>query len=291
MVSRHFNNYPQKLKAPKAKASHQWKLLLEYEGTRYSGWQEQSNARTVSGELRTAIEKVVRSEVVIQGAGRTDAGVHALAQVATVRTHSAVNPENFLSAVNRNLPKDINVLKVESISTNFHPRHDALQRVYLYQVATRRTALAKQFVWWVPERLHLSAMQEAYSLLIGRHDFERFTDQRREDGSTIVLVERVEMDAVEDLILFRIGASHFLWKMVRRIVGVLVEVGRGKFSAAQFASFLSTQPLDPILQDFSIAAHTAPSSGLFLERVIYDADDEMPPLQPVFRVRSHDRSA
>jgi tRNA pseudouridine38-40 synthase len=129
-------------------------------------------------------------------------------------------------------------------------------------------------------------MQEACSLLIGPHDFERFADQRREDGSTIVLVESVEMDASEDLILFRIGASHFLWKMVRRIVGVLVEVGRGKLRADQFAAYLKSQPLDPLLQNFSIAAHTAPASGLFLERVIYDPSDEMPPLQPVFRISS-----
>jgi pseudouridylate synthase I len=274
------------LKPPQKNVLQQWRLLLEYEGTRYSGWQEQSNARTISGEVRRAVEKVVRSEVTIQGAGRTDAGVHALAQVATAKTRAAVNPENFLSMINRNLPKDITVLKLESVSANFHPRHDALRRVYLYQIATRRTALAKQFVWWVPERLHLSAMQEACSLLIGPHDFERFADQRREDGSTIVLVESVEMDASEDLILFRIGASHFLWKMVRRIVGVLVEVGRGKLRADQFAAYLKSQPLDPLLQNFSIAAHTAPASGLFLERVIYDPSDEMPPLQPVFRISS-----
>ena len=274
------------MKPPQKNVLQQWRLLLEYEGTRYSGWQEQSNARTISGEVRRAVEKVVRSEVTIQGAGRTDAGVHALAQVATAKTRAAVNPENFLSMINRNLPKDITVLKLESVSANFHPRHDALRRVYLYQIATRRTALAKQFVWWVPERLHLSAMQEACSLLIGPHDFERFADQRREDGSTIVLVESVEMDAEEDLILFRIGASHFLWKMVRRIVGVLVEVGRGKLRADQFAAYLKSQPLDPLLQNFSIAAHTAPASGLFLERVIYDPSDEMPPLQPVFRISS-----
>jgi tRNA pseudouridine38-40 synthase len=285
MVSR-FGRRSQKLKAPKKNVAFQWKLLVEYEGTRYSGWQEQSNARTVSGELRRAIEKILRSEAIIQGAGRTDAGVHALAQVATVKTRIAINPEKILSEMNRSLPKDINVLTLERVSANFHPRHDALRRVYLYQIATRRTAFAKQFVWWVPEPLNLSAMQEACSLLIGRHDFERFADQRREEGSTIVLVESVEMDAAGDLILFRIGASHFLWKMVRRIVGILVEIGRGNLRADQFGAFLKSQPLDPMLQNFSIAAHTAPSSGLFLERVIYDVEDEMPALQPVFHVSS-----
>jgi tRNA pseudouridine38-40 synthase len=280
-------NRQQKLKAAAQKDfTHHWRLILEYEGSRYSGWQEQSNARTISGELRKAVQKVVRGEVTIIGAGRTDAGVHALGQVATVKTRTQQNPETFLQAVNQTLPKDVTVLSIDEVPATFHPRHDALQRVYLYQIATRRTALAKQFVWWVPQRLKLSAMQEACSLLIGPHDFERFADQRREDGSTMVLVESVEMDAAEDLILFRIGASHFLWKMVRRIVGLLVEVGRGSLNVDQFSAFLQSQPLDPILQKFSVAAHTAPSSGLFLERVIYDASDEMPPLQPVFRVSS-----
>lgn len=265
---------------------HAVKLLLEYEGTRYSGWQEQINARTVSGELRAAAEKFLRTEVTVLGAGRTDAGVHALAQAAVIKTQKHVNAAKLPDELNRFLPQDINVLHAENVDSNFHPRHDALLRVYLYQIATRRTALAKRFVWWIREPLNLAAMQEACSLLIGRHDFERFADKRREDGSTIVLVERVELDQQGELILFRIGASHFLWKMVRRVVGVLVQVARGKLSAAQFESLIKAEPLHKSMQAVSIPELTAPASGLFLERVTFDESEQIPPLRPIFTLQS-----
>ena len=131
-----------------------WKLTLEYDGTRYSGWQEQTNARTIAGNVRQSAEDFLQSEVELHGSGRTDAGVHALAQVAHLRARlkSAPQPHELRRALNEGLPADIAVLRVEPSDNKFHARHDAVQRSYLYQISTRKRAFEKKFVWWVKER-------------------------------------------------------------------------------------------------------------------------------------------
>jgi tRNA pseudouridine38-40 synthase len=260
-----------------------WKLILEYDGSRYSGWQEQKNARTIAGELRNASNRIL-GDTEVDGAGRTDAGVHAIAQVARLKGKRAMKPAELRRALNQELPKDINVIRVESLTHPFHPRHDALLRYYLYQISTRRSAFAKAYTWWIKEPLNLDALQAASSVLVGRHDFERFSDKRSEEKSTIVVVERVELDLVGDLILFRIGASHFLWKMVRRIVGCLVETGCGHLKTGDFEALLRSSPLPQSMNKFSVAACTAPASGLFLERVIYDESEEVGALTPAIPV-------
>lgn len=252
-----------------------WKLTLEYDGTRYSGWQEQTNARTIAGELRKAAEDLFNRQVEIGGAGRTDAGVHALAQVAHLklsprggRPKNLPRPQEILHGINDRLPSDINLLEVEEAPDRFHARHDAVSRAYLYQISTRRTAFGKKHVWWVKDRLNVEAMSQAAGLIAGRHDFAAFSerDAKREDQSTVVVVESAEITTAEHLILFRIAASHFLWKMVRRLTGSLVEVGRGNAGVEEFARLIekpmSKSKLDP-------ARVTAPPSGLFLESVRY----------------------
>lgn len=252
-----------------------WKLTLEYDGARYSGWQEQSNARTVAGELHKAAEDFFNRQVEIGGAGRTDAGVHALAQVAHLklsprggRPKTIPRPREIFHAVNDRLPSDINILEVEEASDRFHARHDAVLRSYLYQISTRRTAFGKKYVWWVKDRLDVAEMARAAESIAGRHDFAAFCerDAKRDGQSTIVGVESAEIATDEHLILFHIAASHFLWKMVRRLIGSLVEVGRGSVSVEDFARLiehpLGKSQLDP-------ARVTAPPSGLFLESVTY----------------------
>jgi len=246
-----------------------WKLTLEYDGTRYYGWQEQKNARTVSGELRIAAEDFFSKPVEIAGAGRTDAGVHALGQVARLRTDWRQKRVDLAHALNDRLPPDINVLKVEEARAGFDPRREAISRHYLYQISSRRTAFGKRFVWWVKDRLDEGAMREAAHSLIGRHDFARFCDKRAEEGSTIVVVNTVQFERDGDLLIFRIGASHFLWKMVRRVVGALVETGRGSIGVTEFTSLVDSRPGADNPGRFDIASHTAPPSGLFLEQVVY----------------------
>src|SRR5215204_299463 len=255
-----------------------WRLDVEYEGTRYAGWQAQPHARTVQGELARAAEQVLGARVEVGGSGRTDAGVHALRQVAHLKSKGAgraPDPAQLKTGLNKLLPHDINVLRVSNARAAFHARHDAVSRYYLYQIATRRTALGKNFVWWVRDRLDASAMRAACGLLAGRHDFSSFCESPAEQRSTLVEVERAELSVEGGLILFRIGASHFLWKMVRRIVGALVEVGRGNLSAEGFGGLLERYSNEP-------AAWTAPPSGLFLERVVYEGEPLHVPPRPAF---------
>jgi tRNA pseudouridine38-40 synthase len=246
-----------------------WKLTLEYDGTRYSGWQEQINARTVAGEVRLAAENFLQAEVDLHGSGRTDAGVHALAQVAHLRAklRNAPGPEDIRRALNSDLPADISVLRVDPARNDFHARHDALSRSYIYQISTRKRAFEKRYVWWVKERLDVDAMQAAAAMLAGRHDFTCFRapDPSKPHESTIVVVDSASVRLDADLVLFRIEASHFLWRMVRRIVGVLVKLGRREITQADFEALLNAR-CDPRLD---VASWTAPAAGLFLEQVVY----------------------
>jgi tRNA pseudouridine38-40 synthase len=246
-----------------------WKLTLEYDGTRYSGWQEQKNARTVMGELRKAAEDYFGGDVDLYGSGRTDAGVHALAQVAHLRTASRASrqPRDVMRGLNDRLPVDVVVFAAEQVSARFHARHDARTRTYRYQISTRKTAFSKKYVWWIKDELDVPAMARAAKMLEGRHDFVCFRapDASRPDESTIVVVDQAEVEVQDHLILFRIEASHFLWRMVRRVVGVLVKLGAGQIKLDEFEQLLSGR-CDPRLD---VAAWTAPSSGLFLEEVRY----------------------
>jgi tRNA pseudouridine38-40 synthase len=246
-----------------------WKITLEYDGTRYSGWQEQRNARTVQGDLRSAVEEYFGREVELQGAGRTDAGVHAAAQVAHVKvdTKRAPPPETVLRELNVRLPADIAVLEVEPVHPRFHARHDALSRSYVYQISRKKSAFSKRYVWWVKEKLDIPAMDEAARRLAGRHDFVCFAaaDPSRPNESTIVVVDSASVTTDGDLILFRIEASHFIWRMVRRLAGVLVKLGTGEISGGDFDQLLAAR-CDKRLD---VAAWTAPASGLFLDGVRY----------------------
>jgi len=255
------------------------KLTVEYEGTRYRGWQEQKNARTVAGELRRALEAALATPVELGGAGRTDAGVHALAQVAHVKWRGKARLGGFEDRLAEALPPDIHVLAAEPAPERFHARHGAVSRSYLYQISRRRTALAKRFVWWVRRPLDVAAMAEGATRFVGRHDFAAFCDRPAEQTSTIVVVESAEVVVEGDLVLFRVAASHFLWKMVRRLVGALVELGSGALAPAELAALLAGGGR---AAPHRAAEWTAPPSGLFLERVAYPGDP--PPGPPAAAV-------
>jgi tRNA pseudouridine38-40 synthase len=246
-----------------------FKLTLEYDGTRYSGWQEQKNARTVMGEIRKAAEQIFGGDFEMQGAGRTDAGVHALGQVMHIKLRSQVkhSPEIIRRRLNDLLPADIVILDVERPARNFHARHDAVARVYLYQISRRKQAFIKRHVWWVKEELDIEHMAKAAALLAGRHDFICFraSDPSRPDESTIVEIESAALETDDEIIQFRIAGSHFLWRMVRRIVGALVKVGKREITLEDFRKLVDGQ-CDAKLD---VAAWTAPASGLFLEEVRY----------------------
>jgi tRNA pseudouridine38-40 synthase len=243
-----------------------WKLKIEYDGTRYCGWQQQPNGRSIQGELLKAANFIFNDRVEIGGAGRTDAGVHAIEQVAHLRSKKILSPQHIQINFDKLLPKDINVFSVESASNKFDARHDALSRHYIYQISTRRSAFGKPYVWWVKDKLDIELMKQACKLLPGMHDFSSFCDLE-ENKSTLVKVETANIYIYNSLVLFHISASHFLWKMVRRIVGTLVELGRKKISINQFYNLLTEYSNLP-------ASWTAPPSGLFLERIVYSNDNK-----------------
>jgi tRNA pseudouridine38-40 synthase len=287
-----------------------FKLTIEYAGTRYSGWQIQQNARTVQGEIDAAVRRITgRHDFELYGSGRTDAGVHALAQVAHLDVAATMPPATLRQRLNDELPADINVLEASIVPHRFHARHDAVARRYLYQLARRRTAFAKPYVWWIKDPLDVARMRSAAGLFVGLRDFESFADvdQRGRPGqaartgraehpgrdgqagqtgragraeparrgemperdaappSTKVLVDRLDIGEEDSLVLVAIEGSHFLWKMVRRVVGVLVEIGAGRLEPSDAAAFLTARSGVP-------ATLTAPPSGLFLERVYYKGE-------------------
>jgi tRNA pseudouridine38-40 synthase len=252
---------------------YRYRLTVEYAGTRYSGWQIQKNARTVQGELQRALTEAAGGRVATYGSGRTDAGVHALAQVMHADLARAVPPDTLVRRANDALPADINILDAAKATPKFHARHSAVARSYLYQIATRRTAFAKPYVWWIREPLDLDAMRAAARPLAGFADFRAFADADPDETSTDVQITGIEVERQGDLILVRVAGSHFLWKMVRRIVGVLAAAGRGELPPGDVAGLLGSDSDVP-------ARLTAPASGLFLERVFYEPPRGSRPLQP-----------
>lgn len=246
-----------------------WKLEIEYEGTRYRGWQIQHNAKTIQGEIQDVGRQLFSGKFELYGAGRTDAGVHALSQIAHLKVAELkvnLTPRQIQQGFNDLLPHDINIIKVSNAPDDFHARRHAVARYYLYQISTRRTAFAKNFVWWIKDRLDVAAMQTAAKMIEGRHNFRSFCEtEEGKKQSTIVEIEKSEIFTDGSLICFRVGASHFLWKMVRRLTGMLAQVGRGEMTYDAFERLLKFE------SDIA-AKFTAPPSGLFLEKVLYKGD-------------------
>jgi len=255
------------------------KLTIEYDGTRYSGWQVQKTSRTVQGEIqRTLSQALGTSAFELQGSGRTDAGVHALGQVAHLDLKTAMPPEVLRLKLNDGLPPDIHIRRVDPVDPRFHARHHAVARSYLYQISSRRTAFGKKFVWWIKDPLDAPAMQAAARVFLGRHNFRSFTDDDPDEKSTIVQLDRCAVLEDGALLLVHVRGSHFLWKMVRRMVGVLAAIGRGELKPSDAAQLLQDQ------SGAAPAALAAPAAGLFLESVMYKGDPGPGPIKPLVNI-------
>lgn len=241
-----------------------FKLTIEYEGGRYAGWQVQQGERTIQGAFFDACKVVFDNQKFeFYGSGRTDSGVHALMQVAHLDVTTKLTPAQIQKLLNDKLPHDINITRCESAHPKFHARHDATARSYVYLIAKHRTAFGKPYVWWVKQTPDIQKMKEVASLLTGLKDFKSFTDKNAETTSTKVEVKWIDIHSTDDFIAIHITGSHFLWKMVRRIVGVMVDAGKGGLTPNQVRDFFNERSEIP-------AKLTAPASGLFLEHVYYD---------------------
>ena len=249
-----------------AKAGRTLKLTVSYDGTNLVGWQRQAEGDSVQALLEDALARFEGAPVVVHGAGRTDAGVHALGQVASVRVTFDHDAETLARALNAQLPPDVRVLRVDDVAPGFHARFDARAKTYRYQI--RNAALAspfeRAFVWHVPQALDREAMQAAATLIAGTHDFAVFQSLGSETSGSVRTVYSSALRGSEnELLVYEVRGDGFLRHMVRTIVGTLVEVGRGWREAASIADLLRSGRREQ-------AGRTAPPQGLFLVGVDYD---------------------
>ncbi len=251
--------------SPTTASRKRYRLTLEFVGTGFSGWQKQANARTIQGTLLEAAMQIFRDKTVdIQGHGRTDAGVHALSYTAHLEVDAnRKEPSELCELFNAYLPSSIVMLEVTPCDPRFHARHNCIGRSYLYQIAHRKNAFQRNYTWWPKEQLDVPAMIKASALFSGMHDFASFAEKPELKKSTEVLVNGVFVYDDEDALRVRVVGSHFLWKMVRRMVGILVEVGRGNMTEDDVTALLEGS-------EESAARFTAPAAGLFFEQAFYD---------------------
>lgn len=242
-----------------------FKLLIEYDGTAYHGWQKQASDRTIQAEIEKAIEKMTSQQVSLKGSGRTDAGVHALGQVANFVCETDLQPANFEMGLNSILPEDIIIHSCQQMDDDFHARFRATSKVYRYRIlnAPKPSAVGRQYSWHVKKDLNLDAMRQAMQYLLGEHDFKSFEATGSPRTHTVRHVLKVDFfNKKGGYRVFDIEADGFLRFMVRNIVGTLVETGSGKITPDGFQQVL-------VSRDRSLAGATAPPHGLFLMEVKY----------------------
>jgi len=242
-------------------------LVLEYDGTRFAGFQWQTNEPTVQGEIEAAIQRLTRESVRVTAAGRTDAGVHAQRQVVTFVTGSRLPVDQMQRALNALLPADVAVIKAQEVAEGVHARFSAVHRAYRYTILNTpvRSPLRRLTSYHMGAALNVDAMDEAAQVLAGTHDFAAFGGPMREGGSTVREIKRISCRREGDLVLIDIEANAYLSRMVRHIVGTLVAAGRGALSAADVAAILASR-------DRNQARPAAPAHGLCLMDIGYSKE-------------------
>lgn len=238
------------------------KIIIEYDGSHYSGWQKQQNLSTIQGKIEEAIKKITGEEIEIFASGRTDAGVHALGQVANFEIESKIPAEKFKFAINQHLPEDIRVLSSEKTIAGFHARFSAKRKTYLYRIQTGevRRPFERNLSYFVKGDLDIEKMIDCAKYLIGEHDFSSFKSEGSSARHFVREIYSLDVRRKEDIIEIEISGNGFLYNMVRIIAGTLIEAGKGR-----------EQNIPKILmaKDRTLAGPTAPAHGLFLKEVLY----------------------
>ncbi|MFZ5519352.1 MAG: tRNA pseudouridine(38-40) synthase TruA [Candidatus Zhuqueibacterota bacterium] len=238
------------------------KLTLEYDGTDFSGWQYQPGFRTIQHEIESSLKIIFNQETIVIGAGRTDAGVHALGQVANFTIDSSLPLERIKAALNGTMSRDVRVKKVEEVPENFNSRYDAIRRHYRYTIIQNESALKRHYAWCFKTALNIDDMQRASDCLIGEHDFRAFCQAGADVKHHRCVVEEARWQRQDDVLTFDIKANRFLHNMVRIIVGTVVNIGRGHTHVEQISVILNSK-------DRIHAGPTVPAKGLCLVQVYY----------------------
>lgn len=242
-----------------------YKMVIAYDGSRYNGWQKQGNTKdTIQGKLEKVLEKLEGREVEVIGAGRTDAGVHALGQVVNVKLESKINEEMLLQYLNQYLPEDIAVLSVKEVPMRFHSRLNATEKTYLYRIYRSEipNPFIRKYTVTITEELDIEKMRMAAELLIGEHNFKSFCSLKKSKKSTIRTLYSITIEEIEEEIRISVRGNGFLYHMVRIIIGTLLEVGTGKKKPEEIEQILEKR-------ERQAAGKTAPAHGLFLKEVKY----------------------
>ena len=239
------------------------KLTIQYDGTRYCGWQKQPNSSGIQGTIEYAIYEITKEKLNIIGSGRTDAGVHALGQVANFKTNSSIPAARIPDALNAKLPKDISIIDCQEVSEDFHSRYSATGKIYRYLIYNKpyRSPLYKDTSYHVRYDLDIQKMRSEAQSLLGTHDFKGFMSSGSSVKDTVREIYDIRLSKQEDLIVLEVEGNGFLYNMVRIIVGTLVDIGRGRINKC----------LKEIVESKSRSecGHTAPAHGLFLKKVDY----------------------
>lgn len=240
------------------------KLTIEYDGTRFSGWQRQNNALSVQEVVEKAIYKLTGESVEIFGASRTDAGVHARGQVANFFTGSTIPPLNFTAALNSKLPNDVSIVQSEEVFENFHARYSSRGKKYSYKIFNRKAppAYMGNFYAHCPQELDFESMKKCLNYIIGTHDFATFKSTGSSAKTTIRTIENLTLDREGDLFVMEIIGNGFLYNMVRIIAGTLMDVGKGKINPEDIPKIIESN-------NRKLAGKTGPACGLCLEKVYY----------------------
>lgn len=239
-----------------------YKITIEYDGSGFSGWQIQPNAKTVEGTLEEAFSRIMQSPADVIGQGRTDSGVHARGQTAHIDLPDSVDVSKLIYGVNGLIGDEIYIREFEKVEDDFHARFDAISREYVYQIVQEPKPLMRHQTWQLRLKLDRKKLLECAELLLGRHDFAGFSKNNEDSYSTFCEIFESEFDFSDSVIRYKIRANRFLRNMVRRLVGAMVDVGGGKMSLEDFEKLLHVPQAD-------IKSHSAPAQGLILEKVLY----------------------
>lgn len=245
------------------------KMLLQYDGTRYDGWQKQTNtADTIQGKLEQVLERMTGKKVEVHGSGRTDAGVHASGQVANAHLDTALSAEEIRDYLNQYLPEDILVVEAEEVSDRFHSRLNATEKIYAYRVDTAKKSgvFERKYLYTLGEKLDVEAMKKAAKFLCGTHDFKGFCTGRNGKKSTVRTIRGIRIRTYGTVVEMRFRGDGFLYNMVRILAGTLIEVGLGRRTPESMEELLKTR-------DRTQAGFTAPAKGLILTAVFYGKED------------------